>query len=52
MFPLKRLVRLGGIPLFNISEFARNKLIDYILGIIYKTLPEMVQAAFLRHLIL
>ena len=39
----KRLIRSGGVPLFNISESANNKLIDCILGMIYKTLSQSVK---------
>jgi len=48
----KRLIGSGGVPLFNISESANNKLIDCILGMIYKTLSESVRAAFRKYLIL
>ena len=48
----KRLIRSGGVPLFNISDSANNKLIDCILGMIYKTLSESVRAAFRKYLIL
>jgi hypothetical protein len=41
----KRLIRSGGVPLFNISDSVNNKLIDCILGMIYKTLSESVRAA-------
>jgi len=43
----KRLIRF-----FNISDSASNKLIDCILGMIYKTLSESVRAAFRKYLIL
>ena len=48
----KRLIRSGGVPLFNISDSANSKLIDCILGMIYKTLSESVRAAFRKYLIL
>ena len=48
----ERLIRSGGVPLFNISDSANNKLIDCILGMIYKTLSERVRAAFRKYLIL
>ena len=48
----KRLIRSGGVPLFNISDSVSNKLIDCILGMIYKTLSESVRAAFRKYLIL
>lgn len=43
----KRLIRF-----FNISDSANSKLIDCILGMIYKTLSESVRAAFRKYLIL
>ena len=43
----KRLIRF-----FNISDSANSKLIDCILGMIYKTFSESVRAAFRKYLIL
>ena len=48
----KRLIRLGGVPLFNLANSTNQKLIDCILGMIYKTLSESVRAAFRKYLIL
>ena len=39
----KRLIRSGGVPLFNISDSVNSKLIDCILGMIYKTLSGSVK---------
>jgi len=46
------LIRSSGVPLFNISDSKNQKLIDCILGMIYKTLSESVRAAFRKYLIL
>ena len=48
----KRLIRSGGVPLFNVSDSTNQKLVDCILGMIYKTLSESVRAAFRKYLIL
>jgi hypothetical protein len=40
------------IMFFNISDSASNKLIDCILGMIYKTISGSVRAAFRKYLIL
>ena len=48
----KRLIRSGGVPLFNISDSANHKLIDCILGMIYKIFSGSVRAAFRKYLIL
>ena len=48
----KRLIRSGGVPLFNVSDSINQKLIDCILGMIYKTFSGRVRAAFRTYLIL